>query len=175
MEAKLVTTSDTIYGTGSITKQFAGTAVGSLVEDGKLNWETPIRQILPSFDSTMPGMNENLIVLDLLSHRHDIAGSNDLWTGSSCVLLLDKKETIPTFNCFGAVKQFRQQFQYNNWGYAMMGEVIEETTGSTSTTAKRNLYSLQKKPKSVRNKLEGRWFSNPFWPLSRSYPLSPVT
>jgi CubicO group peptidase (beta-lactamase class C family) len=41
------------------------------------------------------------------------------------VPLLDKSQTVPIFNYFGAVNPFRGQFQYNNWGYAMAGEIIE--------------------------------------------------
>jgi CubicO group peptidase (beta-lactamase class C family) len=54
-----------------------------------------------------------------------LAGSNDIVSGGNSVPLLDKSQIVPTFNSFGAVDPFRRQFQYNNWGYAMTGEVIE--------------------------------------------------
>lgn len=125
VDANLAPTSDTIYGIGSMSKAFTAAAIGILVEDGRLSWNTLVRDVLPAFNSSVSQMNEQLTVLDLLSHRSGLAGPNDIWTGSNSVPLLDKSQTVPTFNSFGAVNPFRGQFHYNNWGYAMAGEVIE--------------------------------------------------
>jgi CubicO group peptidase (beta-lactamase class C family) len=124
-EAKLVPASDTIYGIGSLSKSFTAATVGVLVEDGRLSWNALVRDVLPAFNSTVPHMNEQLTVLDLLIHMSGLAGSNDIWTWSNSVPLLDKSQTIPTFNYLGAANPFRGQFQYNNWGYVVAGEIIE--------------------------------------------------
>jgi CubicO group peptidase (beta-lactamase class C family) len=67
LEAKLASTSDTIYEIGSMSKAFTAAAIGILVEYGMLSWNTLVRDILAEFNSIAPNINEKLTVLDLLS------------------------------------------------------------------------------------------------------------
>ena len=42
-------TEDTVFAIGSCTKAFTGAALALLVEEGKLEWDRPIREYMPSF------------------------------------------------------------------------------------------------------------------------------
>jgi CubicO group peptidase (beta-lactamase class C family) len=117
---------DTLYGLASITKIFTASAVGSLVSEGKLQWVTPIADILPDLKSTDSIITQQLNILDLLTHRTGLEKSNYWWFGSDGVMLLDKSQTLSSFNALKQTSPFRAKYDYTNWGYALAGEVIEK-------------------------------------------------
>lgn len=131
IETSIPPDSDTLYGIASITKIFTASAIINLVEQGKLEWTTPIASILPSLDMTDPYMTKHLTVMDLLTHRIGLENSNNWWYGAGGVLLLAKDQTISRFNKLRSVTPFRTTFEYTNWGYALAGEVIEKLSGQT--------------------------------------------
>lgn len=55
---------------GSLTKAFTATAIGELVAEGKLDWDTtPVNTYLPEFETIDPVLTSQLTLQDLLSHR----------------------------------------------------------------------------------------------------------
>ncbi|KAK3377155.1 beta-lactamase/transpeptidase-like protein [Lasiosphaeria ovina] len=72
-----------------------------------------------------------MTLLDLLSHRTGWAQKLDIWLQGSNHLLLPKEETIRTCGYLEQVKPFRSQYQYNNWGYCLAGEVVERAAGKS--------------------------------------------
>lgn len=131
VEAQLPTTSDTVYMIGTMAKALTASAVGILVDDGKLQWNTPIRDILPDFQSCSTTVFENLTVVDLLSHRSGLARSNFWWQGAEGALLLQKSDLLKTYKELPPVGGFRADWAYSNWGYAVVGAVIEQLTGTS--------------------------------------------
>lgn len=73
--------SDTIYGVGSITKAFTASAIGILVNEGLLDWETPLREVLPEvlpeFHHEDQFVECGLTISDLLAHKSGLATSNN--------------------------------------------------------------------------------------------------
>ena len=51
-------------------------------------------------------------------------------TGAENERLLDQNQTLTVFENLQPVKSFRGSFQYNNWSYALVGEIIEHLTGA---------------------------------------------
>ena len=90
--------SDTIYSIGSMTKALTAAAVGMLVEDGLLQWDTPFREILPDFGEGLAEIGGMITCVDLLSHRTGMASPDTFFYQDSKVLLLKKGEEIKTFN-----------------------------------------------------------------------------
>lgn len=125
---------DTVYGIGSITKIFTASAIGLLVDDGKLHWTTPVCSILPGLQTNDKFITQELTVVDLLSHRTGLATSTQTWYGADGILLLNKSQTLSSFNSLKRVASFRTRFDYNNWNFALLGEVIEKLTGQSYDT-----------------------------------------
>lgn len=69
LEARAEPDSDTLYGVASISKMFTASAVGILVDEGKLDWMTPIVSIVPELNTVDKFVTEQLSILDLLLHR----------------------------------------------------------------------------------------------------------
>ncbi|KPM41171.1 hypothetical protein AK830_g5397 [Neonectria ditissima] len=110
VESGLKGDDDTIYYLGSMTKGFTAEAVGILVEQGKLKWTTPVKDVLPEFQPDDTTIRNQFNMVDLLSHRTGL-------------------EPLPTINQLRAVTAFRAEYRYNNWGFEVAGRVIEKLSG----------------------------------------------
>lgn len=82
VQAKLLPTSNTNYCIASMSKAFASAALGILVEEGKLKWDTPVRNVLPGFEHKDKVIQDMLTVNDLLSHRTGLQRADTLWLGA---------------------------------------------------------------------------------------------
>src|ERR1700736_4431525 len=68
-EKKLPITPGTMFQIASNTKLFTAVAAGMLVEDGKLTWDKPVRESVPSIRFNTDILNNNVTLRDMLSHR----------------------------------------------------------------------------------------------------------
>ncbi|KAF9944498.1 hypothetical protein BGZ70_004591, partial [Mortierella alpina] len=60
----------TLQPIGSVTKSFTAAAIGEMVAEGKLDWDTtPVNKYLPEFQYKDPVLTSQLTFIDLLSHR----------------------------------------------------------------------------------------------------------
>ena len=81
----------TLFGIASNTKVFTATALGLLVEEGKIEWDAPVVRYLPWFQMSDPYVTRELTIRDLLVHRSGLGlGAGDLlwWPPST----YDRKE-----------------------------------------------------------------------------------
>lgn len=120
---------NTVYGIGSLSKIFTASAIGILVDEGRLSWQTPVRDILPEFHSRSQFITEELTVEDLLSHRSGMANSNEWWYGAGGELLINKNQTMSFINGLQPASSLRSRYSYSNWNFAALGEVIERLVG----------------------------------------------
>ncbi|MBE3047050.1 beta-lactamase family protein, partial [Candidatus Bathyarchaeota archaeon] len=67
---------------GSLSKAFTSTLLAQLVENGRLNWTDPLRQILPEFQRSTSDLSRHTNIADLLSHRTGLSAFDSLWLGS---------------------------------------------------------------------------------------------
>ncbi|KAH8658401.1 putative D-aminoacylase [Xylariales sp. PMI_506] len=129
LETRAPVTADTVYPLGALAKTFTASAVSILVDEGKLKWTTPVKDIVPGFRSRSAIVTEELTVVDLLSHRTGLSRANHWWQGAEGVALLEKSQLLSYYANLAPVKSFRSEWAYSNWGYALLGEVIEELSG----------------------------------------------
>lgn len=66
-------TPDTRFGIGSCTKAFTAAALGVLVDDGRLEWDKPLRKILPGFRLHDETATRCATLRDLILHRTGLA------------------------------------------------------------------------------------------------------
>src|SRR5437899_12975041 len=123
----------TLFGIASNTKAFTATALGILVEDGKLRWDAPVIRYLPWFALWDPYVTRELTVRDLLVHRSGLGlGAGDLlwWPPST----YDRKEIARRLRFIQPATSFRAAYAYDNVLYLIAGELIEAITGQTWET-----------------------------------------
>ena len=122
VENHLEMTATTIQPIASCTKAFTSTAVAMLVDEGKLEWDTPIRKFISKFSLNDPFIADRVTITDMLSHqtglpRHDFVWMNNNFTYDQ---ILDR---LPFLKLN---KDLRQAFQYCNLMYLAASVIIEE-------------------------------------------------
>lgn len=125
---------NTIYHVASLTKLIAAGAVSSLVNEGVLDWNLPVRHYLPDFAQREDELGQKCTLIDLLSNRSGIAMANALWGQKCGEFLLPKNEIVHTACHLEAAKPFRSSFFYSQWNYALVSEIVERVTGQTFGT-----------------------------------------
>lgn len=120
----------TLFGIASNTKVFTATALGLLVEEGKLAWDAPVVDYLPWFMMADPYVTRELTIRDLLVHRSGLGlGAGDLlwWPEST----YDRREIARRLRFIKPAASFRGAYAYDNVLYLVAGEVIQAVTGRT--------------------------------------------
>ncbi|KAL8897524.1 MAG: hypothetical protein Q9207_007176 [Kuettlingeria erythrocarpa] len=122
---------NTIYHIASLSKSFTAASIAILVDEGKLSWNTPLRDILPDFRHMNTTINDEATILDWMSHRTGLAPKNMLWLHECAGVELRRNETLPIVSYLETVYDFRTKWLYSNWGYAVADQVIEKLSGQS--------------------------------------------
>jgi len=120
----------TLFGIASNTKVFTATALGLLVEEGKIEWDAPVIKYLPWFQMYDPYVTRELTIRDLLVHRSGLGlGAGDLlwWPQST----YNRKEVARRLQFIKPATSFRTAYAYDNVLYLVAGEVIETISGQS--------------------------------------------
>lgn len=128
LAAELPVTPGTLFAIGSVTKAFTVATVGTLVADGLLEWERPLRDYLPGLRFHDPVVTDRLTVTDLLSHRSGLPRHDLAWLGYPG---RSRAEMVRRLRFLPLSRDLRQQFQYCNLGYLVAGHLVEVLSGST--------------------------------------------
>ena len=124
---KLPVTPNTLFQIASNTKLFTATAVGMLVDEGKLDWDKPVRQYVPIIQFYNEDLNYTVSIRDMLSHRSGISRHDMIWYKSD----FSRKELFERLKYLEPSQPLRQGFLYNNMMYASSGYIIEYLTHQT--------------------------------------------
>lgn len=65
---------DSVFCIASNTKLFVAVALGVLVDEGKLSWDSKIAHLLPDIRFTRQDAQDTVTVADLLSHQTGLSG-----------------------------------------------------------------------------------------------------
>jgi CubicO group peptidase (beta-lactamase class C family) len=120
-------TSRTLFAIGSCSKAFTTFVMGTLVDEGKLDWDTPLRTYIPElrmFDRTL---TELITPRDLVTHRSGLPRHDALWYNAT----LSRKQIVDRLPYLEPSEPLRNKFQYNNIMYMTAGYLVERLTGKT--------------------------------------------
>ncbi len=114
---QLPVTPKTLFAIGSATKSFTVTTLGILVDQGKLDWDKPVREYLPNFRMSDEFTTERMTPRDLVTHRSGLPRHDLLWYNSP----LSRKEMFERLRYLEPSKDFRTTFQYQNLMFMTAG------------------------------------------------------
>ena len=120
-EKKLPITANTLFQIASNTKLFTSTAIGFMVNEGKLDWDKPIKTFVPSIEFFNNDLNNSITIRDMLSHRTGVTRHDLIWYKSD----FTRKEFFEKLKYLEPAQPIRQGFLYNNLMYASAGHIIE--------------------------------------------------
>ncbi|KAJ3025331.1 UNVERIFIED_CONTAM: hypothetical protein HDU68_007241, partial [Siphonaria sp. JEL0065] len=124
-DARDPVTADTLFQIGSTTKAFTAFGFGTLVDDKKVDWRTPVTSI-DSVEFQDPVANKHANFIDLMSHRTGLPRHDLLMNIWSSV-----EEVNSKIKYLQPSKQFREAFQYNNNMWNLVGSIAGRLHGST--------------------------------------------
>ena len=123
----LKVTPDTLFAIGSCSKAFTATALAILVDEGKLDWDKPVRDYLPDFRLQDAYATAHLRPRDLVTHQSGLPRHDGVWYGSP----LSRKELFDRLQYLESSKPLHAKYQYNNLMFMTAGVLIERISGST--------------------------------------------
>lgn len=127
--------SQTVYGIGSLTRAFTAVALSNLLDDHpNITLDTPVDRILTDYAPVDEQLRHQVSLADFLSHRSGLSGDMSFAMQGQFECLLPKDQLLPTVSRLKTVAPIRRQWLYNNWGYAMVGAVIEKLSGKSFGT-----------------------------------------
>ena len=116
----------TVFRLASLSKSFAGTVTGILVNDGVLRWDSKLTDYVPSFRLSLPNAAQQVTVADLLSHRVGLthnAYDRDLEANADFHALTMKMADAPMTCAPG------QCYAYQNVAFSLVGDMVFAATG----------------------------------------------
>lgn len=117
---------DTLYRMASNSKAFASMSLAMLVDEGKLEWDKPVREYIPYFRLQDSYATKHVTPRDLLCHRtglpaHDGA-LHDFKT---------RKEMVENLQYLEPSYQIRTKHQYNNKMFMVAGHLVDCISGQS--------------------------------------------
>ena len=111
-----------IFSIASITKGFTSAALAILDDEGKIDWDDPVRKYLPDFTLYDPWVSDEIRIRDLLCHRSGLKTfSGDLlWYETE----YSRTEVLRRARYLEPSYGFRYRYGYSNLMFLAAGEVI---------------------------------------------------
>jgi len=139
VEKKEPVTPETLFSIGSTTKAFTATLIGSLVDEGTMDWDDDVTRYLPAFQLAVrpaedgeggdgaAGAAQAVTIRDLLSHRTGFTRMTPLFANGE----VRSAEILATAVNAKPRAAFRERFLYNNIMYLAAGTAAAKAAGST--------------------------------------------
>lgn len=136
VEQKIPVTADTLMAIGSSSKAFTTFALGVLSDEGKMDWETPVRNYIPWFRLYDPFASERITPRDLVTHRSGLPRHDLVWYNNTTST---REELVRRLAYLPPTADLRTKFQYNNMMFLTAGYLVETLTGKVWEDAVRSL------------------------------------
>jgi CubicO group peptidase (beta-lactamase class C family) len=119
----------TLFAIGSNTKAFTVTALGMLVQEGRLSWDDPVTKHLKGFQLYDPYVTREITVRDLLCHR----SGYPRWGGDLVAYgsVYSREDLIYRIRFLKPSSSFRSKYGYCNWMFLVAGEIIPPVVGAS--------------------------------------------
>ena len=120
-------TPDTLFYVASGSKSFTATLIAMTAEEGKVNWDRPIRQWVPAFQLADPTATGKVTLRDLLSHRTGIPRQELLKSHAP----ERRTDLIDRIRHFEPAIDFRSGYLYCNETVTVAGDLVAREAGAT--------------------------------------------
>lgn len=124
LEKSILITNETRFRMASVSKQFTAMAVYLLIQDEKLNFDTPIRNIFPE----LPVSCKKIQIQHLLNHTSGLVDYENVIPTSQKMQLSDADVLKLIQNLDTVYFEPGTQFQYSNTAYCLLSLVVERVS-----------------------------------------------
>jgi CubicO group peptidase (beta-lactamase class C family) len=132
----VATTTDSVFQMGSIAKVYTATLVMRLAEEGRLDLDAPVTDVLPEFSVADPEATGRITVRRLLSHTSGLTCdfNHDSGRGDDCLARYVEAAKDVALDCPPG-----SAISYSSVGYNVLGRIVEVVTGQVWDEALRDL------------------------------------
>ncbi|KAI9846970.1 MAG: hypothetical protein M1837_003326 [Sclerophora amabilis] len=121
---------DTVYTIASCTKGFSGTAISLLAEHQKLDLDEKVSKYIPGLNTVhSPEVSQKMTVRDMLTHCSGLASMPYEVVGKNGSVFARRGDVIKICSNLPKASEFRSEWRYNNWMYALAGVLITQLSG----------------------------------------------
>jgi len=131
-------TADTHFPIASDTKCFTAATLCVQADQGLLDLDAPVRDVIPWFAMADDHATALVSVRDLLSHRTGLPRHDFVWYGGNS-FHLDLEQIARSLRHLPLSRQLRQSWQYNNLCYSTAGYLTEVIAGKPWSQAVRDV------------------------------------
>src|SRR6516164_1306669 len=127
IERRLPVTIETPFNICSLTKSATAIGLAMLVDNGRLNWDRPVRKDMPDLHLKDPAANAAITLRDMLAHRSGLPRHDWVWMPGD-------RGCDEMFRILGELepsRPFRSVFQYQNLIYMAAGMLAGRVVGMT--------------------------------------------
>lgn len=127
VEKQLPVTPNTLFAIGSISKSFTVSTLGMEMDEGKVDWDKPVRNYLPDFKMYDPVLTEQMTMRDLVTHRSGLPRHDMVWYSSD----FPREDILRRLQFLEPNKPLRTTFQYNNLMFMTAGYIAGQLNGKS--------------------------------------------
>jgi CubicO group peptidase (beta-lactamase class C family) len=127
LEKQLPVTPNTLFAIGSITKSFTVATLGMEMDEGKVDWDKPVRDYLSTFKMFTPDLTEQMTIRDLITHRSGLPRHDMVWYSSD----FSREDILRRLQYLEPSKPLRTTFQYNNLMFMTAGYIAGQLNGTS--------------------------------------------
>lgn len=128
VEEDLPMTKDTVMPIGSVTKTFTSLALAMLADEGKLNWDEPVKTYIPWLRLNNELLTENVTARDLMCHR---TGTPKYDLQAIYAATDDKEEMVRSLEHLQTFAPLRTKFMYSNQMVSLAGYLVDVLSGQS--------------------------------------------
>ncbi len=118
---------ETLFAIGSATKAFTAMSIAMLAEEGRLDWDTPVRSYMPDFSLHDEVASQAVTPRDMACHRVGLPRHELSWYKAG----LSRAELVRRLRYLELSRPFRTTFQYQNMMFTTLGYLVERLAGKT--------------------------------------------
>ena len=116
---------NTVFAIGSVSKAFTATLAAMMVDEGKMRWDDPATNYLPSLELFDPYVSKELTLRDLLTHRSGLARGDLMWYATD----YSADEILRRVRFLRPAWSFRSRYGYQNIMYLAAGQAVSKAAG----------------------------------------------
>lgn len=124
VDKELPMSEETMFPICSMTKGIVTSALGLAVEDGKMQWTSPLSSLYSAYKPVTECLRRATLI-DFLSMKSGLESYN-IWCQSNNHIIFPKSESLNILNNMRATAELRARFNYNNWGYELASNALTD-------------------------------------------------
>jgi CubicO group peptidase (beta-lactamase class C family) len=127
LDKKLPVTPNTAFVIASCTKAFTSSIMGLLQKEGKIEYDKPVKDYVPTLSFYDKELNNNVTVRDIMCHRTGLPRHDFSWLINPTT----RDSLLQRITYLEPSQPLRKAWQYNNWMFMLQGIATEKITGKT--------------------------------------------